>query len=143
MPALAPAGLRAVAATAVAISSLRTGAVLRRIEPPRRRYILVAPDKLSAIRAGLREETSAAGGTAADIFAGFPFKVYGELGSTKWSTYAAYVTRSDTTKPIVVITSIAGGGPGARSAAPVTRQILSQWLHGRPGPWRPGSSLTC
>jgi hypothetical protein len=40
----------------------------------------------------------------------------------------------------VVVVWVQGGGFGDVAAAPVARQLFSQWLLGTNGPWRPGSS---
>ena len=63
---------------------------------------------------------------------------HGRMTTSGW--YAGYVPASATSKPIVVIVSIPSGAFGAVSAAPVARQIVSQWFDGSPGPYRPGSS---
>jgi hypothetical protein len=39
---------------------------------------------------------------------------------------------------MLVIVYIENGGYGAIGAAPVARQILSQWYYGKPGPWVTG-----
>jgi penicillin-binding protein 2 len=103
---------------------------------------------LDAIRAGLRAATSEPGGNAADVFSAFPVPVYGETGSaqhvgqqdTAW--FAGFVPSTATSRPIVVVVTVDQGGFGAGAAAPVARQILSQWFFGRPGPWVPGASHT-
>jgi penicillin-binding protein 2 len=103
---------------------------------------------LAAIRAGLRAATSQPGGNAADVFSGFPVPVYGETGSAQnpgqqddaW--FAGFVPVTATSRPIVVVVTVGQGGFGARAAAPVARQILSQWFLGRPGPWVPGAAHT-
>ena len=43
-----------------------------------------------------------------------------------------------TTKPIVVVVWVEQGGFGDVAAAPVARQILSQWFFGKPGPYMSG-----
>ena len=47
-----------------------------------------------------------------------------------------------TTKPIVVVVTVEQGGFGAVGAAPVARQILSQWFFGNKGAYVAGSSKT-
>ena len=49
---------------------------------------------------------------------------------------------SATNKPIVVVVTVEQGGFGAVGAAPVARQILSQWFFGNRGPFKVGSSKT-
>jgi penicillin-binding protein 2 len=51
------------------------------------------------------------------------------------SWYAAYVPRTASNKrPLVVVATVEGGGFGAESAAPLVRQIFSQYYTGDPGP---------
>ncbi len=82
----------------------------------------------------------------------FPEPVYGKTGTaqyiptsgpdagheTDYGWYACFVPASATTKPIVVVVTVDGGGFGDISAAPVARQILSQWFFGQPGPYLVG-----
>jgi penicillin-binding protein 2 len=112
------------------------------------RHLDINPSALDAIRAGLRAAASQPGGTSYDVMGAFPEQVYGEAGSAQYSGqqnyawYAAYVPASATNTPIVVIVTVEQGGFGAPAAAPVARQILSQWFFGKSGPWQPGSSHT-
>ena len=86
------------------------------------------------------------GGTSADVFAGFPYTVYGKTGTAErapnpdQSWYAAYV--DDPVKPIVVVVTIEKGGFGAEAAAPATRLILSKWFGVRDSEFREGASAT-
>ncbi|MGB2711870.1 MAG: penicillin-binding protein 2 [Conexibacter sp.] len=108
----------------------RDGRVLQEIDPEPARHIEISD--LSAIQAGLRAAASAAGGTSADVFAGFPFPVHGKTGTAQvagkadQSWYVAYVP--DPVKPIVVACTVESGGFGAQAAAPAVRLILSQWF---------------
>jgi cell division protein FtsI/penicillin-binding protein 2 len=52
------------------------------------------------------------------------------------------VPATATSKPIVVVVHIERGGFGDVAAAPVARQILSQWFFGKPGAFKAGSSPT-
>ncbi len=71
---------------------------------------------------GLRAAAGEAGGTSADVFAGFPYTVYGKTGTAErapnpdQSWYACYV--DDPVKPIVVVVTVEKGGFGAEAAAP-------------------------
>ncbi|MBV9607311.1 MAG: hypothetical protein JO027_19510 [Solirubrobacterales bacterium] len=124
------------------------GTVLQPIDATPSRHLNISPQYLDTIRQGLRDATSQPGGTAADVFGGFPEQVYGEAGSAQYAGrqdyawYAGFVPASATTKPIVVVVTVQQGGFGAAAAAPVARQILSQWFLGRPGPWIVGRSRT-
>jgi Penicillin binding protein transpeptidase domain len=59
----------------------------------------------------------------------------GVMGQQDYAWYAAFVPSPATNKPIVVVVTVEQGGFGDHAAAPVARQILSQWFLGRPGPW--------
>ena len=61
---------------------------------------------------------------------------------TDYAWYACYVPATATSKPIVVVVSVEKGGFGDVAAAPVARQILSQWFFGKPGPFEAGASTT-
>ncbi len=127
----------------------RTGSILHKISPPAKRKLNIDPAYLSAIQNGLHLAASASGGTSADVMANFPKPVYGktgtaELGDSAYSPedawYACYVPASATSKPIVVVVNVDKGGFGDVAAAPVARQILSQWFLGKPGTYTSGSS---
>jgi penicillin-binding protein 2 len=122
--------------------------VLQKIDPPPTRHITIDPTYLDAIRTGLRESASAPGGTSSPVMGAFPKPVYGatgtaqHVGRTDQAWYAGYVPATATSKPVVVVVTVEKGGFGAVAAAPVARQILSQWFLGRPGAYIPGSSKT-
>ncbi|HEY5316517.1 MAG TPA: penicillin-binding protein 2 [Solirubrobacteraceae bacterium] len=122
--------------------------VLQRIDPPPARHINIDPPYLDAIRTGLREAASAPGGTSADVMGSFGKPVYGKTGTAQHNNendqawYACFVPATATTKPIVVVVTVEQGGFGAIAAAPVARQILSQWFYGKPGPYVAGTSTT-
>ena len=126
----------------------QTGTVLQTIDPPSSRHIDINPFYLETIRAGLRAAASQPGGTSADVFANFPEQVYGKTGTAQYngqqdySWYACFVPATATSKPIVVVVTVEQGGFGAVAAAPVARQILSQWFFGKPGAYTAGSSKT-
>ncbi len=128
------------------------GTVLQRIDAPARRHLSIDPAYLSAIQAGLLGATSQPGGTSADVFAGFGESVYGKTGTAQYfdaagvetddGWYACFVPPSITARPIVVVVWVQKGGFGDVSAAPVARQILSQWFNGDPGPYVSGRSTS-
>ena len=124
------------------------GTVLQNINPPPSSHININPLYLETIRQGLRDAASQPGGTSADVFANFPEQVYGKTGTAQYtgqqdySWYACFVPASATSKPIVVVVHVEQGGFGAVAAAPVARQILSQWFFGKPGAYVVGSSKT-
>ena len=124
------------------------GTVLQNINPPPARHININPFYLATIRQGLRDAASQPGGTSYDVMGNFPEQVYGKTGTAQYtdqpdySWYACFVPRTATTKPIVVVVHVERGGFGDIAAAPVARQILSQWFFGKPGVYKAGNSAT-
>jgi penicillin-binding protein 2 len=124
------------------------GFVQRSFNPAPQRHININPFYLETIRAGLRAAASQPGGTSADVFQNFPQQVYGKTGTAQYNGqqdyawYACFVPSSATTKPIAVVVTVQQGGFGAVGAAPVARQILSQWFYGNKGTYVAGSSKT-
>jgi penicillin-binding protein 2 len=126
-----------------------TGTVVDKIDPAAKRKLAIDPEYLSAIQTGLHLAASAPGGTSADVMGNFPEPVYGktgtaELGDSSSSPedawYACYVPAGPNRKPIVVVVNVDKGGFGDVAAAPVAREILSQWFLGKSGPYTEGSS---
>ena len=128
------------------------GTVLQKIDPPPARHIDIDPFDRQAILTGLREAASAQGGTSADVMGTFGQQVYGKTGTAQYFTaedvehdyawYSCFVPASATSKPIEVVVWVEKGGFGDVAAAPVARQILSQWFYGKPGPYVAGTSNT-
>ena len=132
------------------------GTVLQKINPAPSRHIPVSSVYLDAIREGLREAASSSGGTSADVMGSFHQQVYGKTGTaqyiptsganagveTDYAWYACFVPATATSKPIVVVVWVEKGGFGDVAAAPVARQILSQWFYDKPGPFVSGTSTT-
>jgi penicillin-binding protein 2 len=125
------------------------GTLVQKIDPPAARHVQIASQNLDAIRLGLHEAASEAGGTSADVFANWPqarYPVYGKTGTAQHlnepdqAWYVCYVP--DPVKPILVVVTVEQGGFGAIGAAPVARQILSQWFFGKRGQYVPGQSRT-
>jgi penicillin-binding protein 2 len=125
------------------------GTLVQKIDPPAARHVQIAAQNLDAIRLGLHEAASEAGGTSADVFANWPqsrYPVYGKTGTAQHlnepdqAWYVCYVP--DPVKPILVVVTVEQGGFGAIGAAPVARQILSQWFFGKRGQYIPGQSRT-
>jgi penicillin-binding protein 2 len=128
-----------------------TGSVVEKISAPSHN-IGVSPTTLASISEGLRE--AAQSGTSADVMGTFGKPVYGKTGTAQYiptsgpskgeesdySWYACYVPDSATSKPIVVVVWVENGGFGDVSAAPVARQILSQWFYKSAGDFVQGSS---
>lgn len=125
------------------------GRQVQQIDPPSARKVEFPAGALQAIRDGLHAAASEAGGTSADVFAGWPqdrYPVYGKTGTAErpphpdQSWYVAFVP--DPERPIVVAVTVEGGGFGAEAAAPAARQMLSQWFFGRQGELVRGESHT-
>jgi penicillin-binding protein 2 len=124
------------------------GMVLQRIDPPPVRHLHINPAYLAAIRQGLHEAAQSPGGTSDAVFGNFREQVYGKTGTaqlngqqdTAW--YACFVPAWATKRPILVVVKVEDGGFGAIGAAPVARQILSQWFFGQKGRYIPGNSRT-
>jgi cell division protein FtsI/penicillin-binding protein 2 len=123
------------------------GTILQRLSFPTQRRLQIDPAYLNTIRTGLHEAAQTPGGTSAAVMENFGMPVYGKTGTaqtfehgveTDNAWYATYVPASATHKPMLVIVYIENGGYGAIGAAPVARQIMSQWYYGKPGPWVTG-----
>jgi penicillin-binding protein 2 len=124
------------------------GTLEQKISPPAVRHLNINPSYLQTIRAGLRAAASQPGGTSYDVMGNFPKQVYGKTGTAQYnnqndySWYACFVPDTATRTPIAVVVTVAQGGFGDVAAAPVARQILSQWFFGNPGKFTAGSSRT-
>ena len=130
----------------------KTGQILQKFNPGIKRHLDINPIYRQAILTGLRD--AATSGTSADVMGNFPYQVYGKTGTaqegtaeqiatnteTDYAWYACFVPATATSKPIVVVVSVEKGGFGDVAAAPVARQILSQWFTGKPGPYVTGTS---
>ncbi|MGO9751455.1 MAG: penicillin-binding protein 2 [Solirubrobacteraceae bacterium] len=122
------------------------GTVLQKLVPPAPGRIDIDPTYLDAIRQGLRAAASQPGGTSYDVMGNFPEQVYGKTGTAQYTGqqdyawYACFVPATATGKPIVIVVTVEQGGFGDVAAAPVARQMLSQWFFGKAGAYTAGSS---
>jgi cell division protein FtsI/penicillin-binding protein 2 len=122
--------------------------VLQKIDPPGARHLNISSTNLDAIRQGLHGAAQEPGGTSYDVMGNFPQQVYGKTGTAQYNGqqdyawYVCFVPNSATNKPILVVVHVEQGGFGAIAAAPVARQILSQWFYGNKGQYVAGSSKT-
>ena len=97
---------------------------------------------------GLHQAAQSPGGTSDAVFGNFPEQVYGKTGTAQYtgqndySWYVCFVPAWATHKPILVAVHVEQGGFGAVAAAPVAREILSQWFFGKAGKYVPGTSRT-
>ncbi len=131
-----------------------TGSVLERINPAPERKLDIDPAALDTIRQGLELAANGPSGTSTDVMGDFPLTVYGKTGTADYDAttgpdagqdqpsawYSCYVPSTETKKPIEVVVWVQDGGYGDVSAAPVARQILSQWFLGHPGTYKTGTS---
>jgi penicillin-binding protein 2 len=124
------------------------------ISPPTwpTRRVTLSATSLAVVRQGLERNAGSVhaappAGVTADVFGSLheliassvgtsQFVQHGRPGRDGW--YAGYVHADG--RPLVVIVWIHGGGFGAADAAPVARQLFSQWITGHPGDWTPGQS---
>ncbi|HEX5191236.1 MAG TPA: penicillin-binding transpeptidase domain-containing protein [Solirubrobacteraceae bacterium] len=129
------------------------GTVLQKVGPdPHKRNLHINPLYLQTIREGLHEAAQTPGGTSDDVMGNFPRTVYGKTGTAQYQPpgqgevdyawYSCFVPASATSKPIEVTVWVEKGGFGDAAAAPVARQILSQWFLGKLGPFTSGTSTT-
>lgn len=131
------------------------GVVLQKIQPPPKRQLHFNPIDRATIMQGLHEAAQYPGGTSYQVMGNFPMTVYGKTGTaqyfvngvstetglqTDYAWYACFVPPSETSRPIVIVVLVERGGYGAVAAAPVAREMLSQWFYGKPGVFTPGSS---
>jgi penicillin-binding protein 2 len=107
-----------------------SGRVLQQLQAPAARKLNIKPEFRQAILEGLRGGASAAGGTSAKVFNGFPIPVAGKTGTAEKGAGRAdqswYVALAPypSIKYVVAVTDEAGGF-GADTAAPMARNILA------------------
>ncbi len=114
------------------------GQLVQQIAPPAARHVYIDPSDLSVVMAGLHDATSQPGGTSADVWAGFPYAVYGKTGTAQHgssgdyaadqSWYDCYIPGPNGTRPIEITVTIEKGGFGDAAAAPVARLLASEWF---------------
>ncbi|HEU4977249.1 MAG TPA: penicillin-binding transpeptidase domain-containing protein [Baekduia sp.] len=126
--------------------------LVQQLEPPASRRVHIDPTARSAIMEGLHQAANSPGGTSTTVFDGWPrnrFPVYGKTGTAErpphpdqsWYVAYSYDAQHPDENPIVVVTTIEGGGFGAERAAPAARQILSKFFN-VPAQWIAGDSQT-
>ena len=125
------------------------GRAIQRIESEGATRVKFDEANRQAIMDGLKLAASGPSGTSTDVFKGWPhdrLPVFGKTGTAErqpkadQSWYAAYVPHES--KPIVVVATVEEGGFGADTAAPIARQMLSQWFLGEAGEVVRGESKT-
>lgn len=125
------------------------GELVQRIERDPERRIKMNEEDRAAVADGLRRAASEAGGTSADVFAGWPqdqFPVHGKTGTAErqpqrdQSWYVAYVP--DPKRPIVIAVTVEEGGFGAATAAPIACRMLAKYYGVEDVPCARGESTT-
>ncbi|MDQ3722535.1 MAG: penicillin-binding protein 2 [Actinomycetota bacterium] len=126
-----------------------TGELVQRIErDPARRVDIDEADR-QAVANGLHRAASEAGGTSADVFAGWnqaQYPVYGKTGTAErqpkadQSWYVAYVP--DPKRPIVIAVTVEEGGFGAATAAPIACRMLARFYDQKQAPCARGEDAT-
>ncbi|WP_249010001.1 penicillin-binding protein 2 [Conexibacter sp. DBS9H8] len=131
-----------------------SGQVVEKISPGPRTNLHISPVNLQTIDTGLRLAASGPIGTSTNVMGSFPLPVYAKTGTadyiptsgpnkgvdTAYAWYAAYVPPSATSKPIVIVVWVEDGGYGDATAAPVAREMLSQWFYGHTSSFTIGTS---
>jgi penicillin-binding protein 2 len=125
------------------------GELVQRIErDPARRVDIDEADRL-AVANGLHLAASAAGGTSADVFTGWPqdqLPLYGKTGTAQrppkgdQSWYVAYIPHPD--RPIVIAVTVEEGGFGAATAAPIACRVLAKFYDVKTAPCARGEDST-
>ncbi len=100
---------------------------------PKKLGVLPVPKNvMDLVRNGLRDVT-AEGGTAGDIFKGFPISVAGKTGTAEnahGQDHGWFVAYAPYDKPrIVVVALVEQGSVGAGSAGPIVRDILAAFFN--------------
>jgi penicillin-binding protein 2 len=111
------------------------GGLVRTLSTQPRRHVHLSFADLSLVMEGIHDATSMAGGTSADVWAGWnqsQHPVYGKTGTAErpnqadQAWYMCYI--ADPTRPIVIAVTVEKGGFGDQAAAPVARLLASQWF---------------
>jgi len=105
------------------------GRTLQEMKPEPRRRLTISRSSRRAIMEGLRRVAMAPGGTAYEVFGGWPIEIAGKTGTAERGNQgdqAWFVAVAPYDDPrIVVAVTIERGGFGAETAAPATAEILS------------------
>jgi penicillin-binding protein 2 len=122
-----------------------SGRVQQVLEPPTPRKVKISDDHRQAILDGLRSAASEPGGTSTPVFAGFKVPIAGKTGTAEKGAGRAdqswYVALAPYPSPkYVVAVTFETGGFGAETAAPATRQILSELFNVSAGNIEPGTA---
>ncbi len=111
------------------------GGELQSLEFPGRRHVHLNAADLGLVMEGIHEAASQAGGTSAEVWAGWnqaAHPVFGKTGTAQHlghedqSWYMCYI--GDPKHPIVIAVTVEEGGFGAETAAPIARLMASRWF---------------
>jgi penicillin-binding protein 2 len=111
------------------------GRVLKEIDPGPRRHVQIDPEYDRLIMEGLHDVTTGPGGTATEVFKGFPVPIAGKTGTAERKPHANqawFVSLAPYPNPnVVTVVTIEEGGFGAETAAPANREILEALYAGK------------
>jgi penicillin-binding protein 2 len=111
------------------------GRVLKEIDPGPRRQVKIKPETQQMIMEGLHDVTVGPGGTATEVFTGFPVPIAGKTGTAErygQANQSWFISLAPYPNPdVVTVVTIEQGGFGAESAAPANREILEALFAGR------------
>ncbi len=111
------------------------GGALQSLSFPPRRHVHLNATDLGLVMEGIHEAASQAGGTSAEVWAGWnqsAHPVFGKTGTAQHlghedqSWYMCYI--GDPKRPIVIAVTVEEGGFGAETAAPIARLMASRWF---------------
>jgi penicillin-binding protein 2 len=112
------------------------GRVVQEINPAPRRQVGIDPGWQRSIMQGLHGAATQPGGTAYQVFGGFPVPTAGKTGTAERPPHGDqswYVALAPYPNPkYVVALTIEEGGFGAEAAAPAVREVLAELLNVRP-----------
>jgi penicillin-binding protein 2 len=102
-------------------------------DPAPRRELDIEPAHRQVILDGLRDAAMMPDGTSYTVFGGFPIDIAGKTGTVERPPnpdQSWYVAIAPYDNPqVVVAVTVEGGGFGADTAAPITREILTAYLN--------------
>ena len=109
------------------------GRVLKEIDPGPRRHVQINPEWHRLIMEGLHLVTTGPGGTATEVFEGFPIPIAGKTGTAErgpeHGNQSWFISLAPYPNPnVVTVVTIEEGGFGAESAAPANKQILEAYF---------------
>jgi penicillin-binding protein 2 len=111
------------------------GRVLKELDPGPRRHVSINPEYRQRIMEGLHDVTTGPGGTATEVFEGFPIPIAGKTGTAERRPHpnqAWFISLSPYPDPnVVTVVTIEEGGFGAETAAPANREILEALYAGK------------